>query len=290
MQITGWDVAVVIVKALSYAATLGAAGALFFLAYGDSLLTPAQQARIRGCVPHLCLAAVALSAVKVMLLAGSMGGAFKDMFDLSFNSMILRAGEGLSVAARVAGLCIACAALLLKSRGRLLAAAGAALAAVSFAMSGHVHALPHSALPAALLMLHLLCAAFWLGALLPLYQVAGDGDPAGCGALAARFGTLAAWLVAVLLAAGAALLWNLLDSVSSLWSSDYGRMVLVKMLFVSALLGFAAFNKWHLTPGLLLGAPRAAAKLQRSIVVEMLLAAGILVITAAFTTLLGPKS
>lgn len=290
MQITGWDIAVVIAKALSYAATLSAAGAVFFLAYSDSLLTSAQQARIRGWIPPLCLAAAAVSAVKVMLLAGSMSGSFQDMFDPSFNSMILRAGEGFCVAARVAGLCIAYAALLLKSRGRLPAAAGAALAAVSFAMSGHVHALPHSALPMALLMLHLLCAAFWLGALLPLYQAAADGDSAGCGALAARFGTLAAWLVAVLLAAGAALLWNLLDSVSSLWSSDYGRMVLVKILFVSALLGFAAFNKWHLTPGLLHGAPRAAAKLQRSIVVEMLLAAGILVITAAFTTLLGPKS
>jgi hypothetical protein len=114
VTITGWDIAVVIAKALSYVATLSAAGAVFFLAYGDSLLTSAQQARIRGWVPPLCLAAAALSAVKVMLLAGSMSGAFKDMFDLSFNSMILRAGEGLSIAARVAGLCIACAALLLK--------------------------------------------------------------------------------------------------------------------------------------------------------------------------------
>ena len=290
MQITGWDIAVVIAKALSYAATLSAAGALFFLAYGDSLLTSLQQARIRGWVPPLCLAAAALSAVKVMLLAGSMSGAFNAMFDLSFNSMILRAGEGSSIAARVAGLCVACAALLLKSRGRLPAAAGAALAAVSFAMSGHVHALPHSALPMALLMLHLLCAAFWLGALLPLYQVAGDEDVARAGALAARFGIIAAWLVAALLAAGAALLWQLLESVSSLWASDYGRMVAVKILLVAGLLGFAAFNKWQLTPGLLENAPRAAARLRRSIVVEMLLAAGILVITAAFTTLLGPKS
>ena len=290
MQITGWDIAVVIAKALSYAATLGAAGAVFFLAYADSLLTSAQQARIRGWVPPLCLAAAAVSAVKVMLLAGSMSGAFNDMFDLPINAMILRAGEGLSIAARVTGLCIACAALLLKSRGRLPAAAGAALAAVSFAMSGHVHALPHSALPTALLMLHLLCAAFWLGALLPLYQVAGDEDLAPSGALAVRFGTIAAWLVAALLAAGAALLWQLLESVSSLWTSDYGRMVALKILLVSGLLGFAALNKWHLVPGLLEKAPRAAAKLRRSIAVEMLLAGGILVITAAFTTLLGPKS
>lgn len=290
MQITDWDIAVVIAKALSYAATLGAAGAIFFLAYGHSLLTGAQQSRLRAWVAPLCLGAAVVSAVKVLLLAGSMSGEFKDMLDPSLNSMILRAGEGVSVATRVVGLCLAGAALLLKSRGRLLAAAGAAVATVSFAMTGHVHALPQAHLPMALLMLHLLCAAFWLGALLPLHQIAGDGDSARCAALAARFGSIAAWLVAVLLLAGAALLWNLLDSVSSLWSSDYGRMVLVKILLVAALLGLAALNKWRLTPGLLSQAPRAAAKLRRSIAIEMLLATGILLVTAAFTTLLGPKS
>ena len=225
-----------------------------------------------------------------MLLAGSMSGAFKDMLNPSFNSMILRAGEGWSVGTRLLGLCVACAALPFKSQGRIPAAAGAALAAASFAMTGHVHALPHSALPSLVLTLHLLCAAFWLGALLPLYQLAGDDDLTRCGALAARFGSIAAWLVTALLAAGAALLWNLLDSASNLWTSDYGRMVLVKILLVSALLGCAALNKWRLVPGLLHDAPLAAAKLQRSIIVEMLLAAGILLVTAAFTTLLGPKS
>jgi putative copper resistance protein D len=290
VQIAGWDVAIVIAKALSYAATLGAAGAIFFLAYCDSLLTSTQQSRIRGWIPSLSLAAAGSSVLKVMLLAGSMSGALADMLDTSFNAMILRAGEGGSIGMRLAGLCIACVALRVVPRGRVLAVFGAALAAASFAMTGHVHALPEHALLTAVLMLHLLCAAFWLGALMPLYQVASDGDLARCGAMATRFGNIAAWLVAALLAAGAALLWQLLDSVSSLWNSDYGRMVSAKILLVSCLLGCAALNKWHLVPGLLNNNQRAAAKLRRSIAVEILLATAILVITAAFTTLLGPKS
>jgi putative copper resistance protein D len=94
----------------------------------------------------------------------------------------------------------------------------------------------------------------------------------------------------LLVAAGAALLSQLLDSVSGLWNSDHGRMLSVKILLVSGLLGCAALNKWHLVPQLLKHAPRAAAKLRRSIAVEILLATAILVITAAFTSLLGPKS
>jgi putative copper resistance protein D len=213
VQITGWDVAVVATKALSYAATLSAAGALFFLAYGDSLLTSAQQSRIRGWIPSLSLAGAGSSVFKVMLLAGSMSGAPADMLDASFNAMILRAGEGWSIGMRLAGLCIASIALRVVPRGRILAVFGGALAAVSFAMTGHVHALPGHALLTPVLMLHLLCAAFWLGALIPLYQVAGDGDHARSGALAARFGNIAACLVALLVAAGAALLSQLVGSV-----------------------------------------------------------------------------
>jgi putative copper resistance protein D len=290
VQITGWDVAVVVAKALSYAATLSAAGTLFLLAYGDTLLTSSQRLRTRRLIAPLALAAVASSILKVMLLAASMSGAFADLLNASFNSMILRAGEGGAIGMRLAGLCIAWFAVRVKPPGRILAVFGGALAAVSFAMTGHVHALPEHILPTVLLMLHLLCAAFWLGALVPLYQIAGDGDLARCGALAARFGNIAAWLVAALLAAGAALLCQLLDSVSSLWNSDYGRMVLIKILLVCGLLGCAALNKWRLAPGLLDSSPRAAAKLRVSIGVEMLLAAGILIVTAAFTSLLGPKS
>jgi hypothetical protein len=82
-------------------------------------------------------------------------------------------------------------------------------------------------------MLHLWCGAFWLGALWPLLQVARHDDPLTA-ALAARFGRIALYLVGVLLAAGALLACRLLGSLAALWSSDYGRMLSLKLLLVAA--------------------------------------------------------
>lgn len=43
MEISGWDVAAVFAKAVAYAATFGASGAVFFLAYCRTLLRDQQR-------------------------------------------------------------------------------------------------------------------------------------------------------------------------------------------------------------------------------------------------------
>jgi putative copper export protein len=60
-----------------------------------------------------------------------------------------------------------------------------------------------------------------------------------------------------------------------------------KLLAVGILLGVAAFNKLHLTPRLAAN-KEAASRFRRSLQLEMLLGAIILLITAAFTTITGP--
>jgi putative copper export protein len=52
----------------------------------------------------------------------------------------------------------------------------------------------------------------------------------------------------------------------------------------------AAFNKWRLTPRLLAGDGRAAARLRRTIRFELLLGGAILAVTATFTTVTGPPA
>jgi putative copper export protein len=190
--------------------------------------------------------------------------------------------------ARLAGLCLSIVALMRPQRGRFTAVLGGALAATSFAWTGHVHALPEHPGTSMLLMLHLACAAFWLGALAPLLSVVGDADPVRSAALARRFGNMALWLVALLIAAGAMVLAQLLGSFSDLWRSDYGRFVAVKIALVATLLACAALNKFWLAPALAAGGARAAAGLRRSIAVEMGLAGGILLVTAFLTSVAGP--
>jgi putative copper export protein len=65
-------------------------------------------------------------------------------------------------------------------------------------------------------------------------------------------------------------------------------LVLVKLAFVAGLLTLAAVNKLRLTPGVAAGDPTAVVNLRRSIAGEMTIAAAILVVTASFTTLVGP--
>jgi len=160
------------------------------------------------------------------------------------------------------------------------------MASTSFAWVGHIHASPNL-LPSLVLSLHLVCAAFWLGALAPLLIVAHQGD-SQIAMVAARFGKLALALVGILLLAGAGILWTLIASAAAFWCSAYGEMMAIKLLTVALLLSIAAANKLYLTPRLLNRDAGATRLLRRSILAEILCGTLILFITAAFTTITGP--
>jgi len=283
-----WDAAAIAVKASVYAATLAAAGAVFFLGYAGDLVGRAERSRIRRLVVSLSILSVLASAAQLMVTAGSMSGNAKGMLDETLVSMVWQAGQWRAITIRAAGLLIAALGML-SDRSRLAAYGGAAMAATSFAWLGHARSLNPDALPVLLLGIHLLSVAFWLGALAPLLIVAHAHDAPRIAAAAARFGRMAVVVVAGLIAAGLGLLWLLLGHVSALWSSTYGRYVMAKLAVVAVLLCFAAYNKLRLTPRLPAD-DGAARSLQRSIRCEMLLGAAILLVTAAFTTVTGPPA
>lgn len=288
MSFSGWDVAAVLAKAVTYAATLGAAGAFFFSLYCSALLRDPQRVLLRRLIAGLIGIAAAASVVRILLLAGSMSGDMAGMIDTTFSRMILRAGEGRASGVRIAGLALMLFALSRRPLFRRPAIVGALAASTSFAWVGHIHALVPNTVPSLLLCLHLLCAAFWLGALPPLLIIAKDSHVPQIAAAAARFGKLALRVVALLVAAGTGLLLLLIRSAGQFWASDYGRMMAIKLLAVAALLSLAAWNKLALTPGLLRGDARAAVKFRRSLLAEMSVGGLILLSTAAFTTLTGP--
>jgi putative copper resistance protein D len=288
VEISGWDVAAMFAKAVTYAATFGAAGAVFFAVYCGALLRDPQRGLIRRLIGILVGVAAAASVVRILLLAGSMSGEMAGMFDSAFASMILGAGEGRASGVRIVGLALMLFALSKSPVYRGPAIAGAIAASTSFVWVGHIHRLVPNTAPSLLLCLHLLCAAFWLGALPPLLIIAAGANQAQIAAAAVRFGKLALRVVALLLAAGVALLLMLIGSAAQFWASDYGRMMAIKLLAVAALLGLAAWNKLLLTPRLLRGDARAVVLFRRSVLVEMGVGAVILLTTAAFTTFTGP--
>jgi len=287
VEFSGWDAATVCAKAATYAATLGAAGAIFFLLYSRGLLHEPQRLRIRRLVGTLIVASALASCAKILLSAASMSGDLAGMFDGGSARMILGAGEGRATGMRMVGLALAALAVSSNPRFRAPALLGAATASISFAGVGHIRAL-QSVAPSLLLSLHLLCAAFWLGALAPLLIALRDGDDSQIASIASRFGKFAVGVVLLLMAAGIGVLWTLIGNAATFWSSDYGRMVAVKLFGVAALLSIAAMNKLYLTPKLLQGDRKALIRFRRSVQTEMIIGALILLITATFTTITGP--
>ncbi len=289
MGIGVWDAAAILIKAILYAATFGAAGGVFFLTYSPPL-SPGTHSRIQRVIALLLIIGIGVSVLRILVLAGSMSGELAGMLDRSMTGMIVEGREGKATGVRVLGLLLAALALLKDRRYLIVALLGALIAATSFAWVGHAQAAPPKALAVFLITVHLLGVAFWLGALLPLLLVAQDPDPTRIGAAAAHFGKIAFIVVALLVIAGMGLLWMLLGTPSQLWLSGYGRFVLLKLSLVAVLLSLAAFNKWRLTARLQVHDLRAVHSLRRSIRAEMALGALILLVTAGFTTLLGPPT
>ena len=259
---------------------------MFFLSYSGALVATADRVTIRRITLGLAALSVLAGGAQILATAGSMSGAASGMWDGTMVRMVWQAGAGRAYAIRGLGLLLLALAVLPNLRP-WPACGGAIIAATSFAWTGHARSLHPNALPVLLQSVHLLGAAFWMGALVPLAVVARDRELPHIAATVSRFGTSAVFVVAVLLAAGLGLLCMMLGSVSDLWASEYGRYVMLKLSLVAGLLCLAAFNKLRLTPRLLAGDVRAFRGLGISLRLELLLGALILAVTATFTTIAG---
>jgi putative copper resistance protein D len=102
------------------------------------------------------------------------------------------------------------------------------------------------------------------------------------------FGKVANWIVLILLSCGLLLAWLLLEGVSDLVTTDYGRGLGVKVILVVALLLMAARNKLRLTPAML--QPGVGARLSLAIRIEILVALLILLTTAIITVIIGTEA
>lgn len=288
MTLSVWDASAIAAKTITYAATLGAAGAAWFLRYCHTLLADAHRQRIRRTALALAALSVCSGAAQLLITAGSMRGAAAGMLNGSLIQLAWQSGAGRDNAIRASGLLLVAMGVL-SHRPAWPALLGAAMAATSFAWTGHARVLDSDIVPV-LLGVHLLGAAFWLGALAPLLIVAANDDISRIAPVAARFGAAALYVVAGMAAAAMSLLSMLLGGVEQLWSSDYGRIALLKLGFVVVLLCFAAFNKLRLTPRLLAGDAGAVRSLAVTVRWELILGVLILAATAALTTIAGPPA
>ena len=159
----------------------------------------------------------------------------------------------------------------------------ALLLAASFSQTGHVASL--TGLWPLLLTLHVLAISAWVGSLLPLWQSCYRLAPDKLVALMQQFGQVALYLLLVLISCGVLILLQLLDSPSALFVTDYGRLMLFKLMLVAAMLLLAAWHKFSLVKAL--AQHQNSRLLARSIFIDMLLALLVLATSSSFTTVVG---
>jgi len=132
---------------------------------------------------------------------------------------------------------------------------------------------------------HLVAAAGWLGALLPLALAlaAARREPAMlpfAAAVTRRFSYLGMICVLALLASGLVNSWLLVGTIPQLFGTAYGHVLLMKVALFLAMLGFAAVNRFHWTPRLEI-VPQSVRRLGRNAIVELGLGLGILALVGA---------
>ncbi|WP_237153687.1 copper resistance CopC/CopD family protein [Oryzibacter oryziterrae] len=157
-------------------------------------------------------------------------------------------------------------------RGRLFSFVALVMVGFAFCLSGHAATAEPTFLTVPALFLHGVSLAFWLGCLLPLRHVLTRGGEEGREELL-LFSRIIPFPVLLILGSGAILIRAQLPSLADLTSTDYGRLLLLKLTLVGVVLVAAALNRWFWTRD-----PEMVWRLRRSISVEIALIFGVLLL------------
>jgi copper transport protein len=154
---------------------------------------------------------------------------------------------------------------------------------------GHASQAPFAPLSIAADAAHLSGAAIWIGGLPCLIAVLlrapralPENGRALAGATLARFSKVALWSVLVISVTGLVRMAGELDSVAQLWSTGYGRDLMLKASLLAPILILARRNR-RMVAALAGGLTPTAARLRtvaRSVQMELMIAMGIITIAA----------
>lgn len=297
MQISDWSILLLVLKLANYLAIAALAGTLlirYILVKKDFDQT--QQAQFLSCINSWQITWVGLGLVAAILQVSVEAGAMSEsgmagmlepfMLDFIWQSVI-----GDQAALRIPAFIVALIAVLTwqKSTGLIaqlnLALTLIALMIITYSFTYTGHSADKSLLIKAIFSFHLIAIASWAGALWPLYTSCQMLPISAIKRLMHLFGQQAIVIVLLLLSSGLFLLFQYLNSFSELFISDYGQLILLKLLLVSAMLLMGAWHKFCLVPHLTQG---NTATLQRSISVEIVVVVLVLLTTSILTTLVGP--
>lgn len=278
------DAAVIALRLLQYVAGSILLGSALFLTYG----LPREDQFQHWTRPLLVSAALILAAsalaglaAQTIVLAGSID------LGLTRESLQAMIATSLGKAALVRAVAAASAVplLLLLRPGRVLwivtAMLGAA-AVATFAWMGHGAATegPGAELHLLADMAHALAAGVWIGALIGFVMLLLFGSERETLRTALmRFSAIGVPLIVLLVATGLVNSWFLvgLDKLGGLPTTNYGRLLLLKLALFAGMLVLAGLNRWRHTAAVA-SSGQSRAPLRATMATEALL--GILVLGA----------
>ncbi len=274
-----WGIIEIITKAALYLGVLTSCGTAFAAYMIGPDLGPYRRIALSFAILGL-LASVLIFCLRGITLTGDVSG----MTDPEILGLLWGSAAGTALMLRLAGLGILILGLVLPGGFVTLAAIGGLVAVGSFTQVGHVSRYDTWWL-SALLAIHLVGVAFWIGVLIPLRRLAlTKGNLWRAAEVGDKFGKTALMTVPVLIAAGGYMGYTLVGTVEALTTTAYGQAIVIKVALVAVLLFFAAMNKLRFVPQVRLGNREAAESLARSISREWAVIGGIIVVTAVLTS------
>jgi copper transport protein len=300
--------AYVAVRWLTYAALIVAIGAVVFRYVVLGSVSKAGPAAERALVESAAARAALIGRGSLIFLVLAAGA--RLLLQLSAvamtgdNGVVVQSlmvgttwgwGWMLQVAAAAAGAIAFHIAMRSPGTGWPLAAAFAAILAFTPALSGHAAAVGRlTAVAIVTDGVHVFAVAGWLGTLLLMIGVgfseAARSDTARSPATIARmvnaFSPAALAFAAVAAATGIASAVFELETLRALWTTGYGRTLLIKLGMVSLVVAAGAFNWRRMKPRLTTGMD--AERLRTSAKLELAAAAVVLLVTAVLVAVPTP--
>ena len=278
-----WSFLNPIIRMIFYISAFGSVGTLIYLVHFYRLLEFEQRSYCFSLIKKSSIIGSIIAFLSFLSIPGNMGGDFKSVIDTQLIELTLETISGKAALLSLLGFILIYFSCIKKSKiSYILSFLGVSSILLSFVIFGH--ATKHGLVGQFLIIIHLVGLSYWIGSLLPLRKMCNFIEYEKLRLVAHLFGIYALGYVGVLIIAGLIFSYILLGDISSLITTDYGNVLLVKMIIVSMLLSLGAMNKFKIIPYLSINQNLGLKRLKNSIQIEIFCVLLILFFTSLLTT------
>ena len=278
-----WDFINPALKVLLYLATFGTVGTILFATHFGKYQSFASAHFCGKLTKKIAVIGAVISVASFFSIAGNLGGSLGSVIDAVMLQLALDSKSGVASLIAFTGFSLTViTAKTMAQPSNPIPLLGSALILLSLVVVGHASRIGLGT--QVLLLIHLVGIAYWLGSLIPFHRMSHSSEEENLPFIAHRFGVLGMGYIGALVIGGVGFAYNLLGGLSELFSTNYGNVLLAKVMLVTVILSLGAYNKFRVVPLFSDNYAIAAQKLRFSIRYECALALCILALSSFLTT------